>query len=243
MRKRGVFTQDIWKDATRPTTLKTRVIAHHQQVVRIDREAIVPLTRPSHEFFVDQLRRRIKTVDAVCVEDYGKGVITPEMVHDVVKIAKKHRKLIMVDPKEDHLAYYRGVTAITPNHQEASMLSRVGIKDEATLKKAGEKLLRLLKCENVLITQGENGMSLFQKGKKIVKIQTVAQDVFDVSGAGDTVVGTFTLARALKATPLESAHLANTAASIVVAKVGTACVDRSELRNRVRELMDHHGLK
>jgi len=238
LRAKGIEVTDVLSDPGRPTTLKTRVIAHHQQVVRIDREHIQPASKTGIDFFMNRIARRVPTVDAVCVEDYGKGMITPEIVREVVRLAKKHGKVITVDPKEDHLSYYRGVSAITPNHHEAATLARIRIDDAASLQKAGKKLLQTLACENVLITQGEQGMTLFQKNAKPVRIPTVAQDVFDVSGAGDTVIGTFTLARALNASPLESAYLANCAAGVVVGKLGTAVVTPEELISRVKSMLE-----
>lgn len=237
LEKNGIGTSGIIKDTARPTTLKTRVVAHHQQVVRIDREEIAPLSKDIQRRFIADIRKRLAKFDAVCVEDYGKGVITPELVHEIVRLARRQNKIITVDPKESHLSYYKGVSCITPNHHEASTLARIPIKDDESLRRAGQKLLRALSCENVLITRGENGMCLFQKGLKPVKIPTLAQDVFDVSGAGDTVIGTYTLALGSKAAPLEAAHLANCAAGIVVGKVGTASVTQNELLARVRQLL------
>ena len=238
LKERGIGVTGICKDG-RPTTLKTRVIAHQQQVVRIDREHVVPLAHALRSRLLKTVRAKIKNVDAICIEDYGKGVISSELVHEIVTMAQKHRKVITVDPKEDHLNYYKNVTSLTPNHHEASVLSKILIKDDETLKKAGTKLLKVLQCENILITRGESGMCLFQKGKKPVKIPTLAQDVFDVSGAGDTVIGTYTLALALGSTPLEAAHLANCAAGIVVGKVGTATVTGSELLERVEQVLQN----
>jgi rfaE bifunctional protein kinase chain/domain len=237
LEKKDIGVSGIIKDASRPTTLKTRVVAHHQQVVRIDREEVAPLSKDIQRRIIADVRRRIKNFDAVCVEDYGKGVITPELVQEIVKLARRYGKIITVDPKESHLSYYRGVSCITPNHHEASTLAKIAIRDDASLSRAGQKLLRVLACENVLITRGENGMCLFQKGLKPVKIPTLAQDVFDVSGAGDTVIGTYTLALGSKAAPIEAAHLANCAAGIVVGKVGTATVTQNELLARVRQLL------
>ncbi len=237
LKAKGIRTDDVQADGARPTTLKTRVIAHHQQVVRIDREEIFPLSRKIQDIFIDRLAKRIPEVDAICLEDYGKGMITSELVQEAVRLGRKHNKVITVDPKEDHLSYYKGVTAITPNHHEAAALSRIKIEDEVSLGKAADKLFEILHCENVLITQGEKGMTLFEKGRKPVKIPTVAQAVFDVSGAGDTVIATFTLARALGATPVESAVLANCAAGIVVGKVGTAVVSPEELLERAKTIM------
>lgn len=238
MRHKGVFVEDIRRDQERPTTLKTRVIAHHQQVVRIDREHVMPISKKALEYFLARIELRIPQVDAVCIEDYGKGMITPEIVRHVVRLGRRLKKVITVDPKEDHLSYYKGVTVITPNNHEASVLSRIKIKDDKSLFEAGAKLLKELSCENVLITQGEQGMALFQKAGKPVRIPTMAQAVFDVSGAGDTVIGTFTLARALKANPIEAAYLANCAAGVVVGKVGTAVVTSQELIDRVKWMME-----
>jgi len=152
-------------------------------------------------------------------------------------LGKQHKKVITVDPKETHFAYYRGVTTITPNHHEAGTAVGFSIKDGASLERAGRKLLEKLNCESVLITLGENGMSLFQKGKPTVKINTTARDVFDVSGAGDTVVSAFTLARARRATALEAAHISNCAAGIVVGKVGVAVTSQDELLQHIKEEM------
>jgi len=239
LHKRGVQIKGIWKDSARPTTLKTRVIAHHQQVVRIDRERIIPLSKSAQARILKFIRSKLKHFDAVCIEDYGKGVITPELVHEVVRLGKKHHKVITVDPKESHLSYYKGVTAITPNQLEAEILTQVPIRDDDSLAKAGKKLVKLLGCDQALITLGESGMCLFQKGKKPVKIPTLAQDVCDVSGAGDTVIGTYTLALALGATALEASHIANCAAGLVVGKVGTATVTRRELLARMRQLLEN----
>jgi len=233
LRKKGVFCGGIFTDKERPTTQKTRVIAHHQQVVRIDREKLLPLPDKLLDNILDFIREKITEVDALLIEDYGKGVVVPRLVREIVRTAKKHKKIISVDPKETHFSYYRGVTTITPNHHEAGSAVGFSIKDDASLEKAGNKLLEKLKCESVLITLGENGMCLFQKGKKSVKIDTVAQDVFDVSGAGDTVISAYTLARAMRASPPEAAHISNCAAGIVVGKVGVAVANREELLDRI----------
>lgn len=235
LRKKGVDCEGIFTDKHRPTTQKTRVIAHHQQVVRIDREMVGPVSDQVLKEILGYVKEKIKRVDALIIEDYGKGVIVPKLVQEAVRIAKKYGKIITVDPKETHFSYYRGVTTITPNHHEAGSAVGFQIKDDASLQKAGKKLLHKLKCEAVLITLGENGMSLFQKGKPTVKIPTVAQDVFDVSGAGDTVISAYTVARARKASPVEAAHISNCAAGIVVGKVGVAVTTADELIERIKK--------
>ncbi|MFT5206752.1 MAG: rfaE bifunctional protein kinase chain/domain [Candidatus Omnitrophota bacterium] len=240
LRDAQIGVTGVVKDPLRPTILKTRVIAHKQQVVRIDREKLVPLKASMRNKVLSFIRKRIQSVDAICIEDYGKGVITPELVKSIVDLADKYDKIITVDPKDDHLLYYKGVTTITPNHHEASALAQIDIKDDVSLKKAGAKLLKILKCKQVLITLGESGMCLFQKGFKPVKIPTLAQDVFDVSGAGDTVIGTYTLALARGAMPIEAAHLANCAAGIVVGKLGTATVSQNELLDKMKSVIRSH---
>ncbi len=235
LRKKGVHCEGIFTDRSRPTTQKTRVIAHHQQVVRIDREQLLPLSDGLFGEMVRFVKERIQKMDAVIIEDYGKGVVVPKLVREIVRLAKQHQKVISVDPKEDHFSYYRGVTTITPNHHEAGSAVGFQIKDDNTLLKAGQKLLDKLKCETVLITLGENGMSLFQKGKPMVKIPTVAQEVFDVSGAGDTVISAYTLARACKASALDAALISNVAAGIVVGKVGVAVTGIEELLKGIKK--------
>lgn len=235
LRKQGIHCEGIFTDKNRPTTQKTRVIAQHQQVVRIDREVVQHVPEPVLKQIIEFIKVKIKEVDALIIEDYGKGVIVPRLVQESVKIAKKYNKIITVDPKETHISYYRGTTTITPNHHEAAAAVGFAIKDNETLERAGRKLLQKLNIESVLITLGENGMSLFQQGKPTVKIPTIAQDVFDVSGAGDTVISAYTLARARKATAIEAAHISNCAAGIVVGKVGVAVTSQQELLKRIHK--------
>ncbi|MBI4352651.1 MAG: D-glycero-beta-D-manno-heptose-7-phosphate kinase [Candidatus Omnitrophica bacterium] len=235
LQKKGVHCDGVFVDKQRPTTQKTRVIAHHQQVVRIDREKAQALPAAVLSDLLDYAREMIRKVDALLIEDYGKGVIVPKLVKELVRLGKRHKKIIAVDPKEDHFSYYHGVTTITPNHHEAGTAAGFPIKDDLSLKKAGQTLLDRLRCETVLITLGENGMSLFQKGRPMVKIPTVAQDVFDVSGAGDTVISAYALARAGGAAPAEAAAISNFAAGIVVGKVGVAVTTPEELLERMRK--------
>lgn len=235
LKSRGIDVSGMVVDDSRPTILKTRVIAHHQQVVRIDKEKVEPLSQKISSRLIDYIKKKIDTIDSLLIEDYGKGVITPHVLDEIIRLAGKKGKTITVDPKEEHFSFYKGVTAITPNQQEASYAAGFQIKDEESLKKAGSKLLKRLNCEVVLVTLGERGMYLFQRKKKALHIPTVAQDVFDVSGAGDTVISAFTLALSSKAGPIEAAHIANYAAGIVVGKLGTAVVSEKELARRIKE--------
>ncbi len=227
--KRGIIVDGVISDKTRPTTVKTRVIAHHQQVVRIDKEKTDSLDDSVVDNMVDYIRERIDSVDALIIEDYGKGVILPRLLQEILPLSKKHNRMVVVDPKEEHFSYYQGVTLITPNHHEAQQASGVKISDEKSLERAGKELIKRLECEAVLITRGEDGMSLFEGNGEVTHISTVAQDVFDVSGAGDTVAGVLTLALASGANMIEAAHISNYAAGIVVGEVGIAVVTQEEL--------------
>ena len=235
LNSRGIDVGGMVVDASRPTILKTRVIAQHQQVVRIDKEKIEPISPKVASRLIDYIKRKIDSVDSLLIEDYGKGVITPHLLSEIIHLAKKKKKIITVDPKEEHFAFYKGVTAITPNQQEAAYAAGQPINDDRALKKTGSKLLKRLDCEVVLITLGERGMYLFQKKEKPVCISTIAQNVFDVSGAGDTVISAFTLALSSGAKPIEATHIANYAAGIVVGKLGTAVVSVKELTKRIKE--------
>ncbi|MFH1996412.1 MAG: D-glycero-beta-D-manno-heptose-7-phosphate kinase [Candidatus Omnitrophota bacterium] len=233
LERSGIETGGMIVERGRPTTLKTRVVAQNQQVVRIDKENLDPLSGTVTAKLVDNVKRVIDQVDAVILEDYGKGVVTPGLLSKVIPLAKASRTMIAVDPKEEHFYDYRGASLITPNQHEASKLAGFNIADDAKLMKAGKRLLSALHCKMVLVTLGEKGMCLFQRGLKPRKIPTMAQEVYDVSGAGDTVIAVFTLAYVSGARPVAAARIANCAAGIVVGKLGTAVVSPEELLNRI----------
>lgn len=235
LEQKGIDTRGIIADGSRPTTLKTRVVAHHQQVVRIDKENINALGDAVISRIINYTKSVIGSLDAVIIEDYGKGVITPRLLKEIVPLARKKQKIISVDPKEENLKYYKGISLITPNNHEASKAVGFEIKDTATLKRAGAVMLKKFKCKIALITLGENGMAVFQGGKPMKQIPTVAQEVFDVSGAGDTVIACYTLALASGANPVQAAHISNCAAGIVVGKVGIAVVSGDELAGRIEK--------
>jgi D-beta-D-heptose 7-phosphate kinase/D-beta-D-heptose 1-phosphate adenosyltransferase len=234
LERKGIDISGVLVDGSRPTTLKTRVVAGHQQIVRIDKEYTEALSDSMVRKMTDNIAGMIKKVDAVIIEDYGKGVITPKLLQKIVPMAKRLNKIISVDPKEEHFRYYRGITVITPNNHEAARAVGFQIKDDASLKRAGAFLLSKVGCKIALVTLGENGMAVFRKGKPMEHIPTVAQEVFDVSGAGDTVIAAYTLALAAGGDPVESAHIANCAAGIVVGKIGIAVVDPDELIIRIK---------
>jgi len=231
---RGVRTDGLIAEPERLTTIKTRVIAHNQQVVRFDRETKCGIGRESHAAILAFIKERVQDgIDAIIISDYCKGVVTSSLVRDIVRLSRKNDIVVAVDPKVTHFGMYRGVTVLTPNTKEASRGSRIEIEDDASLLRAGSAILGRLKSESVLITRGEHGMSLFERGGRVTHIPTVAREVFDVSGAGDTVIGVLTIALAAGASLVDAARIANYAAGIVVGIVGTATVTPAQLKQRI----------
>jgi D-beta-D-heptose 7-phosphate kinase/D-beta-D-heptose 1-phosphate adenosyltransferase len=226
----GIDTHGILR-ADRPTTLKTRIIAHNQQVVRTDRENRSPLSSQLNIALADLFLEYLPRAAAIVVSDYDKGVVNQQLLSSVLPKARSAKIPVFLDPKVHHADYYRPITLITPNQREAELLTGIRIDTDAALETAGRKLVERFECEFALITRGEHGMSLF--GAATVNrphhLPTFAREVFDVTGAGDTVIGTLALAHAGGATIEESAVLANHAAGIVVGKIGTATVSQAEL--------------
>lgn len=233
LEKRSIDIEGIIEDKYRPTTLKTRIIAHSQQVVRIDKEKDEHISGQLLGHIVNFVKSKIEEVDVVVIEDYGKGVISPSFLKRIKAISRRHNKIVNVDPKQEHFSYYRNMTVITPNRSEAYAATRIKNESEEGLNKCGLTLLNKLKCKAVLITLSEEGMRLFEEGGRITHIPTTAQEVFDVSGAGDTVIAALSVALASGAKMKEAALLANYAAGIVVGKIGTAVCSRDELRQRI----------
>jgi D-glycero-beta-D-manno-heptose-7-phosphate kinase len=223
----GIETYGLVR-AARPTTVKTRILAHSQQVVRADRESKKPLSPETNSDLDALFTQFLRDAAAVIVSDYDKAVINRELLTSILPRARAAGIPVFLDPKVHHADYYQPITVITPNHHEAELLTGLAIDTEKALDDAGRRLLQKFDCEYALITRGEEGMSLFS-GKGSHHLPTFAREVFDVTGAGDTVIATLALARAAGATMEESAVLANHAAGIVVGKVGTATVSRSEL--------------
>ena len=235
LKLKNVDCDGVLTDSLRPTTVKTRIIAAHQQVVRVDWEEIDKLSVDKTVELTEAVENKIKEADAVIIEDYGKGVITPHLLKNVISLARKYKKIITVDPKVEHFSYYKGVTAMTPNEKEASAGAGMKITCDADVDNIGWKLLKSLKMKGLLVTLGEKGMKLFKDGR-IIHIPTVAQEVFDVSGAGDTVISVFTLALACGASMEEAAILSNVAAGVVVGKVGVAVITKDEILDAVGRL-------
>jgi D-glycero-beta-D-manno-heptose-7-phosphate kinase len=230
----GASTEGLVK-GKRPTTVKTRVVAQGQQVVRFDREQTGVPSRETIASMTAFLEQNITDFDAIIISDYYKGVIgqtlMKQLLDRVEELAKSgDRKIpVVVDPKPSQPERFYGASLITPNHMEAEKMSGMSITTTADLREAAALLLEKTGCEAVLITRGEAGMALLEKGKELLAIPTNAQAVFDVTGAGDTVIATLALGLAADAPYSDAAALANIAAGVVVGKVGTATVSREEL--------------
>jgi len=231
----GVKSDGLVEDRSRPTTIKSRVVAGSQHVVRFDRESDAPVSRAVRAQVIAAVRQRLPEADVLLISDYAKGLVSPGLVREVLALAARHHRMVAVDPKVQHLPLFKGVTVVAPNHHEAAAAARLTIRSEADLLRVGQVLLRRLKARGVLITRGEQGMSLFEAGKPVVHIPTVAREVYDVTGAGDTVMGALSLALAAGATMREAAVIANFAAGVVVGKRGTATVTRAELERALRD--------
>jgi rfaE bifunctional protein kinase chain/domain len=217
-------------DSTRPTTVKTRVIAAGQHVVRIDNESKASCSPHLRERLVDIVRREIPSLDAIILEDYNKGVVSKELIDEVVALALQHRKIITVDPKFDNFLDFKRVTVFKPNRREAEEVLGGRMRSVEDVENAGKRLLELLQAENVLLTRGEEGMSLFEANGRTTHIPSVATNVQDVSGAGDTVIATLTMALAGGAQIREACVLANCASSVVVGAIGIVPIRSDELR-------------
>ena len=216
-------------ESDRCTSIKTRVVARNQQVVRFDRENSKGIRPESIDRLLDFVKKSLDKLDAIIVADYGKGVISARLMKGLRDIVLDSDIILAVDPKSDNFEYYQGVDVITPNHHEAGAFCQIHITDEETLIQAGRYMLSELNCRSVLITQGKNGMTLFEDNGAMCHIPTVSKKVFDVTGAGDTVISTFCLGLASGMDLKSAAIISNFAAGIVVGEVGTSTVKAQEL--------------
>lgn len=238
LKANNLSEEGIFADPDRQTTIKTRIIAHSQQVVRADREKTDEISPEISAMLFDFIQDRIKEIAGIIISDYGKGVTNGGLLQKVIALAKENDLFIGVDPKETHFMSYRGVSVITPNHHEASFVFGKRIKDEESLKEVGWGLLQRLDARSLLITRGEKGMSLFEKNHTLTHFPTVAKEVYDVTGAGDTVISAFTCAKAAGANFREAALLSNHAAGIAVGELGTAQVTKEQLEEDLRHFVD-----
>jgi rfaE bifunctional protein kinase chain/domain len=231
-RKRQIDTQGIIVEANRPTTLKTRVVAHSQQVVRFDRESRRAVNGDSIERMITYIRSLQDELGAIVISDYSKGVITKSLLDGIRELVRNRKIIVCADPKKSDFSLYEGCDIITPNHHEAGRAIGIDRVNRENLIEVGTALLSRYRYQALLITRGEEGMTLFEKNNRVshTLFPTEAREVFDVTGAGDTVIGVFALCMASGATFKEAAFLANHAAGIVVGKVGTSTVSQAELK-------------
>jgi len=235
-RKMGIDAEGVLVDSKRPTTIKTRIVAHSQQVVRFDREVRNPVGENHLKELIAYLKSVRDEIQAVIISDYGKGLVSEHLIQGIRSAFSDRKVNIFVDPKRNDFGIYRGADAITPNHLEAARamgVEEINGPGFPQVEKAANRLIRDMGLKALLITRGEEGMSLFEKGGSCFNIPAAAKAIYDVTGAGDTVIGVFALSVAAGADWREAAVLANHAAGIVVGKVGTATVTREELRNLV----------
>ncbi|MGH9846905.1 MAG: D-glycero-beta-D-manno-heptose-7-phosphate kinase [Blastocatellia bacterium] len=234
--ERGAQAGGVVTDASRPTTRKTRIVAHSQQMVRADREDRSPIKVDVEDAVIAAFNALLAEADAVIISDYDKGALTPRVLRHAIETARAARKVVCLDPKIKNFLAYAGVDVITPNAHEAERASGIEITDDESLARACHRIRELLNCGNVLVTRGEHGMSLLDHGGKMTHIPTVAREVYDVTGAGDTVIATLALSLAAGARIDEASILANHAAGIVVGKIGTATVSCTELSVALQDI-------
>jgi len=234
--ERQAETAGLVCDGSRRTTLKTRIVAHSQQMVRADREDSSPIKGEIENLIIANFNAFLDAADAVIVSDYNKGLLTPRVLQETLQTARSRRKIVCLDPKIRNFAHYRSVTVITPNQLEAERATNIEIHNEPSLVAAARRIREMLDCPNVLITRGEHGMTLLGEQDHVTHIPTTAREVYDVTGAGDTVIATLALALAAGAQVDEAAVIANHAAGVVVGKVGTATVSRAELTAALQDL-------
>jgi D-glycero-beta-D-manno-heptose-7-phosphate kinase len=229
----GADPSGVVTDSSRPTTRKTRIVAHSrhqsQQIVRADRENRTPISSDTEDRLIPVFLDALEDSDAIIISDYDKGLLTPRLLSETIEATHAQDKIVCLDPKIRNFLHYRNVDCITPNQLEAERVTNIEITGEDSLRAAAIRIRDMLACKNVLITRSEAGMSLLNANGRMTHIPTVAREVYDVTGAGDTVISVLTLALVSGAELEEAAIIANYAAGVVVSKIGTATISTAEL--------------
>lgn len=233
IKEKNISDKGIVVDSKRPTTAKTRVIADKQHVVRIDKEKTNSISTQTEKKILSLLSKEMNKLDAIILQDYNKGVLTESLIKQIIALAHKAKKIITVDPKFLNFFSYQDVTVFKPNRKETEDAFGIWIKTEEDISKAGQRLLEILNCKYLLLTLGENGIVLFEKNKPERKIPTKARAIADVSGAGDTVISTLTMALTAGADIFDAAYLANYAGGLVCQEVGIIPIELNTLFNAV----------
>lgn len=239
IREGGLRTEGVFTDPDRPTTVKTRIIAHAQHVARVDRESRAPLSPALVASLTGFVERNIDRIDGIIFEDYNKGVIGPELIANVTALAARREIPVTVDPKFDNFFDFSGATVFKPNKKEVEEALGRKLSSPGEIRDAGGILLKKLDVANILLTLGDQGMMLFERDGSVSDVPTVARKVADVSGAGDTVIATLTMALLGGATVREAACLANYGGGIVCGYVGIVPVDKDELVRAVLDGLNH----
>jgi D-glycero-beta-D-manno-heptose-7-phosphate kinase len=234
-------TDGIVTDETRPTTMKTRVIAHNQHVVRIDHEEKIDINGGVQERIIANFAGQIKSLDGIIIEDYNKGVLTKGLIASIIRLAREHAKTITVDPKFNNFFEYKGVSVFKPNRKETEEALGRRLSTSLEVERAARELQSKLDADNVLLTLGEQGMQLLERNGSLAHVETKARNVADVSGAGDTVIATLTMAMVAGASVRESAALANYAGGIVCGEVGIMPVDKDVLIQTILKDISQEG--
>jgi D-glycero-beta-D-manno-heptose-7-phosphate kinase len=227
--KSGISTKNIIADGSRPTTSKVRILAQGQQVMRTDQEATGPVSDTVTDSLVRRIAKIAGEINGIAVSDYNKGVVVPRLMSSLINLSKEKNKIIVADFKPQNMDWFKGVTVVKPNRLEASQMSGINITDGPTLVEAGHAIQHKLGVPYVLITLGEDGMALFAEGRKLEKIPAVSTQVYDVTGAGDTVLATLAASLSCGHDISDAVRLANYSAGVVVRKRGTATVSGEEL--------------
>ncbi len=230
LNSQGVETAGLIVDSSRPTTLKTRIIAHNQQVIRLDREERMPVSSAGRACLVNFITQRLDELDAIIFSDYEKGVINKELLEEVLPLLEQKDIIIAVDPKFSNFRYFNNATILVPNRKEASGFVRHEIETEQDARAAARDIQENLACECVLLKLGEQGMLLIDGEGEGALIHTAAEQVYDVTGAGDTVISTLVMAKTAGASWKEAARIANVAAGIVIHYIGTSAVTLQQLK-------------
>lgn len=229
-KKQNINIDNVLQIEEKPTILKSRIIAHQQHVVRVDRENADPIQANRIETLSNNIKTTLHKADAILISDYLKGTLTPELIQNIIAAAKTDNKKVVIDPKGDDYSKYKGATILTPNFSEFTTIVKKQLHTEDEILTEGLRLIDELELDALLVTRSEKGMSLIQNGSKI-DIPTQAKEVYDITGAGDTVISMLTIALASGLSFEDAAYLANFAAGIVVGRKGTSTTTLSEIEN------------
>jgi D-glycero-beta-D-manno-heptose-7-phosphate kinase len=237
----NISPEGLVTDAERPTTAKTRVIAHNQHLVRIDKESKKDLSDEIQIKLLRYFEDNLEELDGIILQDYNKGVLTPLIIEKIIYMANKKNKMVTVDPKFNNFFLFQNVTVFKPNRKEAEDVLGMKIKTDGDITEAGSRILEKTNAENVVITLSEEGIAVFEKNKPEKRMPTIARKVADVSGAGDTVIATLTMALAANANIIEASYLANYAGGIVCEEVGIIPIEQDKLFNLILKESDEHN--